>query len=162
MSRTIDQLNGLRTAVVDSCSVIYMKRAGFFDRLAQDVALVTVPQVIRETGFQDLKITICPSSGDGLSVDRQLVDCAVRRACPIISEDKKVLLAARREGLDFFNALVMAHFLLLRGSVSDQEHRRYCAALSAAARYGPEVLKIGDNIHRQVNAARKESYYGKR
>jgi hypothetical protein len=48
--------------------------------------------------------------------------CALARRLPAISEDKKVLLFMEREGIPYYNALMMLHFLLFTKAINAQTH----------------------------------------
>lgn len=93
-------------------------------------------------------------AGDDLTTDQMLVRCAQNPGCPVISEDKAILHKARRQGLEYFNALVMLHFLLFRGVLDEDRHRIACERLLTVARYSPEVLRIGNEIYNLVKSAR--------
>ncbi len=55
-SAVLRQFRGLRKALVDTSSIIYMQKAGFFREVAHAVELYAPPEIVAETGFADLPV----------------------------------------------------------------------------------------------------------
>jgi hypothetical protein len=79
-----------------------------------------------------------------------LIACALERKWPVISEDKKILMHMKREGIPYFNALMMLNFLLLEERLDLEEHSMYFRRLVQFARYSPEVLEYGKMIYTAI------------
>jgi len=146
----LQQFRKLRCACIDASSVIVMEKAGFFSILKKAVSLYTIPAVLDEIGEVPAKVAVLPVLETGLSTDRALVKCACRQRCPVISEDKAVLSEAGCNGLPYFNALVMLHFLLFCRRTTLEEHEKYFQTLKTFVRYSPEVFAEGERIFEQV------------
>lgn len=170
MRQLLEQFKHFDRAAIDSSSVIYMEKAGFFDVFKNIVDVYTVPEVIdeifasSEKNFEkqrcldDLNIKICPIIDEGITVDEKVLRCAQKNSCEVVSEDKKVLRAAARQGVPYFNALVVLHFLLFRQAIDEAEYQSCMTTLFKFARYGPDVIQRGQEIYEAVmiNKDRKD------
>lgn len=140
----------LKEAIVDASSIIYMKKAGFFDELEGCLQLCSLKEIIKETGFDDLKIHMIKDSSQSLLNDEKLIGCALKRGIPVISEDKKILMQMEREGISYFNALMMLHFLLFKKKIDLETHSLYLNRLKRIARYSDYVLEFGEEVFKAV------------
>jgi len=156
MKNILEQFARLDQAVIDASSVIYLEKAGCLSALAGTIVLKTVPGVFKETGIltEDIGTVDMGEAGNDLTTDQKVGRCAENLGCPVISEDRAILHKARRQGMEYFNALVMLHFLLFRGVLDEDWHRIACERLLMVARYSPEVLRIGNEIYNLVKSAR--------
>ena len=136
---------GLTSAAIDSSSLIYMERAGFLGKLAKAIALVTIPGVIGETGIHIEQLSVIEQPHIQGAVDDQILECAVLRHIPLISEDRKLLLKADRKGMEYYNSLMMHAFLLYRRVIDPDEARMHLSELCEAARYGHYVYRFASN-----------------
>ena len=147
MEKILRQFDHLKKAVIDASSVIYMDKAGFLPLLAQNVTLMTIPEVLQEINSRNVKIQIAPSEELTGTTDEKLVSCAFQLNLPIISEDRKILRAALEKEMDYFNSLMMLSFLFYRRQVSEKEYRGYLEKLRAIAWYGNEIWEFGARLH---------------
>ncbi len=138
----------LEEACIDASSVIYMCKSGFFDRVYQALRLSTVPAVAEEVGREADGITLFRPADQTLTSDAQLIQCAYERQLAVISEDKQLLLSAKRLHLPYYNALMMLNWLLFKGLIQQFHYHRYHAALQSCARYSDAVWNYGEAVHR--------------
>lgn len=138
--------------------MIYAQQAGFFEPLAAALNLSTVRGVALEVGqtFPDIKI-IDPHHIGGVqgidltnSVDRQVVSAGVLLGLAVISDDRKLLRAAAEAGCDYYNAILTLELLLVRQTISNDEHATYRTKLIELARYSDYVLNYAETVHRAI------------
>jgi len=70
---------------------------------------------------------------------------------PVISEDKKILMAMKRAGRPFFNSLMMLNFLLYRRRIQNQHYIQYHLALKKFARYSDDIWAYGAAVNAAIN-----------
>ncbi|MBN1686397.1 MAG: hypothetical protein JW852_07060, partial [Spirochaetales bacterium] len=121
------KLNRLKTAVIDSSSIIYLHKSGFLCHVAAAVELYTIPQVIDETGMEHLSARVVdpPDLPGKTSTDRRLFAAAVSMKKAMISEDRAILLKCDAEGVEYYNAYNMLVMLRLRALIDDTQFFRY-------------------------------------
>ena len=146
--RAFEQLS---KALIDTSSIIYLQKAGYFDILGGAIQLYSIPDVIAEvkTGAAGVRVIRAPGS-PSLSTDQKLVCCALEKKMALISEDKSVLVAMRRAEAPYYNALMMLNFLLFLQKIDDDSYRHYYGVLKTIARYSEEVWKFGANIYSAI------------
>ena len=121
--RVLERLN---TALIDTSSIIYIQKAGYFDVLAGTIKLYSIPEVITESKTHIAGVTLIqPSESPSLSTDHKLISCALENKLAMISEDKRILRAMRRAQAPYYNALMMLNFLLFSQKIDDDGYRRY-------------------------------------
>ncbi len=141
IEQVFERLNRLKAAVIDSSSIIYIQKAGFLHELAAAVKLLTIPQVIEETGMSDLPVEVIEPSGDlGKETDRLLFSAAMEFNRAMISEDRAILLTCRAHGIEYYNAYNMLILLRLRGAIDAAQFTRFEDELLAVAHYGKFVI----------------------
>lgn len=143
----LNRFDVLRRGVIDSSSIIYAQKSGIFEVLQQSILLFTVPEVIQETGLRRHRMTVNDIRGGG-TTDHKVLTLASN--CPLISEDRKMLLACQSRGGEYYNMLMMLHFLLYRQCISGSEYETYLPSLLTAARYGDRVLQFGEDLHQHI------------
>lgn len=139
------EFDTLQEAVIDSSSVIYMRKAGFLRNVSDVVNLQTTEDVIRETGYTDLPVVVRQHRG-GYSADDRLVRLALSSCAALISEDRKMLLQMQDRGGRFYNALMMLTFLYYLRRISLSGYHRYLDELKTIAHYKKRVLDFGDQL----------------
>jgi hypothetical protein len=161
MSKTLEevfeQYRLLKRAFIDASSIIYMRKAGFLEALAAAVELHAPQEILAETGFDDLPVRLAVPSEKAASNDSKLISCALKTRWPVISEDRKILLHMKREGIPYFNALMMLNYLLFTARVDAEEHARRFERLMRHARYGRDVLDFGKSVYAGINSSRNNS-----
>jgi len=127
-----------------------MHKTGFLTALADTVNLHSPPEIIAETGFNDLNISPIACTSDSLSNDQKLITAALELRWPVISEDKNILLHMRRAELPYFNSLMMLNFLFFREKIDLKTHAMYIEQLKQHAWYSPHVWEYGKNIYNTI------------
>jgi len=158
-ARELAAFERLRRCLIDSSSAICMQKAGFLTLLCETIELATIPEVVAETGFDDLPALVLTASSSekkayaaekSPTVDELLVEQAVTLRLPVITEDRKMMLRLDREGVPFFNALMMLHLLLYRGKLDLPTHTARFDRLLAVSRYSDRVRAYGDEVLQAV------------
>jgi hypothetical protein len=145
-----EQYRQLEHVLIDASSIIYMQKAGFLDVLATTVELHAPRELILETGFEPPGIKPIEPGTKDLSNDQRLIHCAIESRWPVISEDKKILMRAKREGIPYFNALMMLNFLLFEKRLDLEAHSMHFGRLVQIAWYGSDVLEYGKSIYTEI------------
>ena len=144
------QFTQLQAACIDASSLIYCSKAGLFDLLQQAFRLYTLPEIIAETGFQHLNLTLVRSPHREQSTDQKLLFCAIQQRLPLISEDKQLLKQAEQRGLCYYNTLMMLNFLLYKRLVTQEEYHTYLDKLRSIARYSPAIWQYGAQVYELI------------
>lgn len=142
----LEQFDELHKAVIDASSIIYANKSGFFNELICSLSLYTIPEIIKETGFEIPGITIFSSSKNFISNDDSLVHCAVEKKLAIISEDRKILKQALKNKLPYYNALMMLNFIFYKKKIDRNAYDSYYQSLTAFAHYDFRVLEYGKMV----------------
>jgi hypothetical protein len=146
LDREIAGLIRLESAFIDASSMIVMNKSGFLAPVRDELTLVTTPPVAEEAGADAAGIeTVAGIAGSG-SNDSALVASAAAAGLPVISEDKKILLAADRAGLAYYDALMMLCLLFARGRIDREGYDGFLEALLASSRYAARVVAYGEAI----------------
>ncbi|ADW16815.1 hypothetical protein Despr_0639 [Desulfobulbus propionicus DSM 2032] len=146
-------LRGLAGGVVDTSTLIYLERLELLPRVAGCVQLVLIPQVIAEFGGEIAGATLLATAPTG-TTDQAVCRSASLLHLPVLSEDRQVLLAARRLGLGYYNTLMLLLALCARGDLPLAAYPQLRRRLSAFARYGRDILAVGDALFHALGAAR--------
>ena len=146
------QFNQLEKALIDASSIIYANKADFLKMLGATVKLFSINEILSEVGFGFVCDTIKPLTynENSSSNDQKLVACALHFGLPVISEDKKILMAMKSAKRPFFNSLMMLNFLLYRQMIDNRQYTQYHQALKQFARYSDEIWKYGAKIHAAI------------
>ena len=149
--KALHTLSLLKKAMIDTSSILYMQKAGYFDLLASTIKLYTIPEVMSEirSEVEGMRL-IAPSETHALSADKMLITCALDNNLAMISEDKAILSAMRRAKAPYFNALMMLNLLLLSDKIDDSLYRRFLMALKSIARYSEKVWEFGEKVHMAI------------
>jgi len=146
----LSQFRALSRALIDASSIIYMHKAGFLTILADTVSLYSPPEIVAETGYNDLDIRPVACTSNSLSNDQKLITAALKLRWPVISEDRNVLLRTERANLPYFNSLMMLNFLLFKKRIDPKTHAIYFDWLKQYARYSPYVWEFGKDIYNTI------------
>ena len=141
---------GLKKALIDASSIIYIKKTGFFRELSEAIALSSLKEIIEETRFNHLDINLLEAGTETASNDEKFIFCALREKIPVISEDRKILTAVKKENIPYYNAIMMLHFLLFHKRLDADAHLFYLNRLRKTARYSDDVLKFAKNVYRAI------------
>jgi hypothetical protein len=141
----------LKKALIDTSSVIYIQKAGYFDILGRTIQLYSIPEVLSEIKTGAPGVRVMRSSGSAsLSTDQKLVCCALDNKMAMISEDKRILTALQCAEAPYYNALMMLNLLLYSQKIDDEGYRHYYLALKKIARYSAAVWEFGRYIYSTV------------
>ena len=148
---TLRAFEQLKKALIDTSSIIYAQKAGFFSILSRAIQLYSIPEVISETGKQVPGVGLLQHAGSpSLSTDQKLISCALENKLAMISEDKGILTAMQRAEAPYYNSLMMLNLLLFSHRIDDDGYRRYYSALQNFARYSEAVWQFGKDIYTAV------------
>jgi len=145
------QFDQLNKVLIDASSIIYMDRANFLVLLASSIRLFSIQEILTETGPVSKRIKPLIYNKTASSNDQKLVSCALELNLPVISEDKKILMAMKRAGRPFFNSLMMLNFLLYRRRIQNQQYIQYHLALKKFARYSDDIWDYGAAVNAAIN-----------
>jgi hypothetical protein len=149
--KALQAVSQLKRALIDTSSILYMQKAGYFDLLAGTINLYTIPEVMSEIRSKPKGLSLIRFPGShALSTDKMLISCALDSNLAMISEDKAILNAMRRAKAPYFNALMMLNLLLLSEKIDDGRYRRFLRALKGIARYSETVWAFGEKVHTAV------------
>ena len=144
----------LARALIDTSSIIYMQKADFYHNLAENVGLVTIPDVLREAGMPDLCIESVPvpvlaratAEAEGKNTDAKLIATARQNGLALISEDRTILRICRDEGIEHYNAYMMLALLVYKGIIGVEECGEVEKRLIDAAHYGKWVIDYARDL----------------
>jgi len=145
-----NKFDHLDKALIDASSIIYIDRADFLPILASTIKLFSIKEIFFETGPVSESIKPLIHNDNSSSNDQKLISCALNMDLPLISEDKKMLMAMKRANRPFFNSLMMLNFLLYRRRIDIQEYDKYRQALEKFARYSNKVWQYGAKIQSAI------------
>jgi len=146
----LTQFTQLQAACIDASSLIYCSKIGLLDLLQQSLRLYTLPEIIAETRFQHLNLTLIPSTPSESGADQKLFFCAIQQQLPLISEDKQLLRQAEQHGLHYYNTLMMLNFLLYQRLMAQEEYHAYLNKLRPIARYSPAIWHYGAQVYELI------------
>jgi hypothetical protein len=146
----ISRFDHLNKALIDASSIIYIHRADYLEILASSIRLFSIKEILSETGPISESIIPIIYNETSSSNDQKLISCAMDLRLPVISEDKKILMAMKRADRPFFNSLMMLLFLLYRRRIQNQQYVQYYLALKKFARYSDEIWKYGAKIQTTI------------
>ena len=150
MHQILSEFRALNRALIDASSIIYMHKAGFFTILADTVNLYSPPEIVAETGYNNLHIRPVTCTSNSLSNDQKLITAALELKWPVISEDRNILLHVEKAEHPYFNALMMLNFLLFRNRIDLRSYAIYVERLKQHAWYSPHVWEYGKNIYNTI------------
>jgi hypothetical protein len=161
-----DEISGfdrLTSMVIDSSTMIYARKAGFLGALASELELQTVPEVLEETGIRrtpGIEVVVGAFAGDHKhskrlgETDAAVFALALAGGKPIATEDRGIMLLCEEHGLDFYNALMLAHLLLYRGALTEAQHEAALERLLLVSRYSKTVYAYAMDVLQAVRKFR--------
>jgi len=141
------QFLALENAVIDTSSIINIKKSHFLVDLQQQIKLHTINEVFSEYGIPVTAIKTHSINQTGQSTDQKVVALAVNYSFPIISEDKGILRAAQRHHLEYYNAVMMLEFLLFKKCVDTEKYQNSFDLLKGYCRYSSGIWDYIDKLH---------------
>jgi hypothetical protein len=146
------QFDHLERAVIDTSSLIYLKKINLLWKTVQTIGLITVSGVKDEFGSSDIftHIEIIELNEIKTNVDRQIMRTAANLRLPVISEDKKILMAAANSGLPFFNTLMIMNFLIYKKEIDHQGYNTALQLLRKKAYYEGFIFDFGRAVYEKI------------
>lgn len=145
--RIAAELRLLSGGVIDTSTLIYLERLDLLDEAARSFSLLLIPQVIREYGSIPGGMTVLTDVPAG-PADKVLWQMARQLARPVLSEDRRVLAAARAAQIAHYNTLMLLFSLLARGELDGPGFARHHVRLLSFARYSLLVKAVGETVLR--------------
>lgn len=147
IEHSIEQFAELTHAAIDASSMIYLQKLGLLRELSTTILLSTTADVWAETNFtpSDLRVRIF-TAPVALSPDEQILHLARSNNWALVSEDRKLLLKAKKARIPYFNALMMILFLFFKGKLPEKSVREKTDLLKKIARYGAEIWDYGNSL----------------
>lgn len=135
VSKILNQFKILDRAIIDTSSLIYLSKTDLLDETAKTLQLMTVKGVVKEIGplfyLKNIEIINLEKKKDTVNADRQVVEAAKHLKIPVISEDKKVLMSAKKANLPYFNSLMILNFLIYKGVILEETEENFFKALKS-------------------------------
>lgn len=144
---TCAEFRYLHSALIDASSIIYMHTVGFLELVMQNLELISLPEILNESGLDmpGIKCVKLPHTCN--SNDEKLVCAAQKFQLPIISEDKKILKRAFKAELFYYNSLMMLNFLLFKEAIDNLKYDKFLNSLKIYARYADEIFEYGAAVY---------------
>ncbi len=131
---------GFRALAVDASSLIVLADIGLLDAAHRTWRLHTVPAVAAEAGAASRDVALLPAVDTPAGNDQALLTAALRAGLPLLTEDRRLLIAAEEADLDCFDVLVALELLLAAGTLDPERHQTARAGLLARNDYRPYRL----------------------
>jgi hypothetical protein len=111
--------------------------------------------VVKEFGslseFQQIElIDLKEIKNDNEDPDPYLIKTAKYLKLPVISEDKKILMQAKRLGLAFFNTLMIMNFLIYKKIINHTEYQTALDWLKNEAYYDKRIFEYGEHVFERI------------
>ncbi len=149
----VRRAGGFSRLAVDACSLIVLAEIGVLDEAAKTWRLHTVPAVAAEAGSIAQGLTLLPAEpGAAVNNDLALLQSALRAGLPLLSEDRKVLIAAEEADLDCFDTLVALELMVAAGTLTPERRLAARNQLLLRNAYSPYRLVWAEAV---ANAAAK-------
>lgn len=139
-------------ASIDASSIIYLLKAGALGTAASVIHFYASPQILDEVGWPSLPVQTVVPSGSFHSNDESVLMLAVELGVPVISEDKKILLAARNRGIPFYNAAMVLNYLLKVRKINIAQYDEFFSDLMKVARYSQDIIDYALHDKEQILA----------
>ncbi len=146
---TLSGLRGFSGGVADTSTLIYLQRLTLLPLAAASYTLVVIQQVQEEFGMMPPGCTMYAGAPSG-PADRAVCLAAGILQQPVLSEDKAVLLAAKREQLPYYNCLMILLALHVQQIISRSKYLEFRQQLLVFARYGSNVTSFEDKLFRAL------------
>lgn len=135
--------------LVDTSTLIYLQESGLLEIVVGTFEISTVAQVVSEYGRQPPGCILLTDVPPG-STDTVVLGKAVETGLPLLSEDQRLLKAARRKHHPHYNSLMLLLALLAQGAIPNGAYHSYRDSLLQYARYDDMVIGFGDKIHTEL------------
>ena len=143
--RIIKELITLRGGVADTCTLIYLEQTGMLSLVSDYFQLLIPADVVREFGRTPPGCVTGSESYAG-DADQAVVLLAKEFHLPVLSEDRRLLMSCRDQGLKYYNTLMILLALLHQQKIHVNEYHRAYSSLQKVARYSPAVWLVGEQV----------------
>lgn len=152
----IHQFHSLERALIDTASLIYLSKIRLLHICSQTIRLMTIPEVAAEFGLpgdlEPIKVVeiewkMGESADPDQETDQRLLRAADFLRLPVISEDKQVLMEAKRRGLPYFNTLMIMNFLIFKKAIDGKIYETALEILQKKAYYSAFVFNFGQRVY---------------
>lgn len=155
VSTVFSQFDILDRALIDTSSLIYLSKIRILSVAAQTLRLMTVPGVIKEFGsVKEIERIEIVELNEIQTVkedtDLHLVETAKHLRLPLISEDKQMLMQAKRSGLPFFNTLMVMNFLAYKNVIDPAMYQDALLLLQDEAYYDAFIFEYGKMVYEKI------------
>lgn len=142
--------SGINEVSIDASSIIYLLKMGILGYVSNEIKLVATPGVIEEVGWPRLPVLPCILDDKNLTNDETVVELAIKRKISVLSEDREVLLNASSKRLNYYNALMILNYILLKGRILPDEYPLYHQRLLEISHYSKDILIYGSYINKLI------------
>lgn len=151
----LKQFDHLFQAIIDTSSLIYLQEIALLAETSQWIRLFTIPGVIREFGANNVEcpiriIDITNRKDCADSTDDMFCRAALSFRLTVISEDRQILMRARKANLPYFNTLMVLNFLLYKNALNLLEYQTAFDRLTATARYSDKIYEFGRRVFAEI------------
>ena len=155
ISHVFNQFDALNQALIDTSSLIYLSNTNLLTAASRAIQLKTISNVVKEFGslseIKDIEIIeLREVINEKKDTDRRLMETAMHLRLPIISEDKKMLMRAKRSGLPFFNTLMIMNFLIYKNVIKQEAYQASLDLLRKKAYYNAFIFEYGKIVFESI------------
>lgn len=155
ISTALHQFNALDRVLIDTSSLIYLSHINLLHITSAALRLMTIAGVVNEFGkseaFENIEIIVSEKIQEkNKPTDLCLTETAKTLRLPVISEDKKILMAAKRVGLPFFNTLMIMNFLVYKQVIDRRQYKDALHLLQGRAFYDASVFEYGKSVFEKI------------
>lgn len=140
-----DELKKFQGGVADTSTLIYLERIDLLVTTGRSFQLLVSPDVMQEFGHPLPGCIPCGKACKG-NADRAVLQLALERGLPVLSEDRQLLMSSHRHGVKYYNTLMILLALLLQKRISPAVYQRAYSSLHKIARYSPAVRQVGEQV----------------
>ncbi len=149
IEKAVADILGFHGGVIDTSTLIYLDKLGLIALTADSFNLYVIEPVAKEFG-KPLPGAIKHLSCSGEVTDTMICKAAAENGLPVISEDKQVLMTARKKGLVHFNCLMLLLTLFHNELISVDRLDQLLSELKKVARYSGKIFEFGSQVRAQL------------
>ena len=143
--KIVSELKMFQGGVADTSTLIYLDSIDLLLTAGRVFQLLVPPDVVQEFGDPLPGCMICGMECNG-NADRAVVQLALERSMPVLSEDRQLLKHSRRLGLQYYNTLMILLALLHQQKLTLDDYQKAYFSLRGTARYSPAVWQVGQQV----------------
>jgi len=140
------QLKRFQGGVADTSTLIYLDGIDLLELSCRVFQLLVPRDVQQEFGRAVPGAISCGDRCTG-NADQAVLQLALARGVPLLSEDKRLLMRGRRLGVcSYYNSLMILLALLSQQRLTLEEYQKSYSSLRKIARYSPAVWQVGEHV----------------